>query len=502
MSRIIETRAIPNTTLVLRTIFQDGSFADRRFKKDDIVTDLRYALNGDIAKVTGRVADIKYQIYQVTRNYSDLSKIKSSFSKDVRPTSIVIDCSTEYHSNLVEIPVREILEKATEVDVARMRCFMEYSADFEIELSDETMNTFSLSEGQYVDALEYLENGGEVLSDAKIVAFRYDSELSPTHIETIIDGKIKELSILAIKSVGTVISPTKSNVPMSQILANPVDGCVYLGADTFTEPLNIVSDLVIMGAKSSIPALPVIRDVKTFANETVLTSPISVVADYNVVLDGLTLTQTAYLSLANAKSVTLRNCIITNLDPDTSKATILKTTTAVPMKVVIKNCYFGNNQITSVGKVYNAFTLNCKLEDGSEFSNNYFEENVNSNNTICIYDVVDGAHILIKNNIWEKSANGVRVGTKGDAICTVDIINNIYYSVDTLQPECAGLLLVQPYNKETTDMSQVVINIDGTQHKDEYQLYYFYTDAGTMQFTESNVPTITVDGVVEVKPEV
>ena len=91
------------------------------------------------------------------------------------------------------------------------------------------------------------------------------------------------------------------------------------------------------------------------------------------------------------------------------------------------------------------------------------------------------------------SANAVRVGTKGDANCTINLIGNSYDETDS-DPAWAGILLVQPYGKATTNMSNVKINIDKTDAKCGGQLCYLYMGSADTQLTDEQKPKIKIDG--------
>ena len=47
-----------------------------------------------------------------------------------------------------------------------------------------------------------------------------------------------------------------------------------------------------------------------------------------------------------------------------------------------------------------------------------------------------------------------------------------------------------------------MVNLKGTKHNDKLQTYYMYAGEKDMQFTESNVPTVVVDGKIEIQPAV
>lgn len=494
MARIISTKTSPLLSLVIRTHLQNNSYSDKIIRENDAVTDLRYVKDGEIKTISGRVSKINYSMKTLSRYYKNVLKIRSYFKYDVLPTTIEIDNSTENHSSVVTLPVMEIIEDSAVLNVVRMETFFTYGVNLTIALSDTTTNVITLEEGQMVTGLTYLSKSGERTIDAKVVAITYDSELNPLQLKTVSDGVVRDFDMLQIKAIESISDPVTSDSSLSSLIesGSPV---VYIGADTFTESVSVTKDTKLVGAKAGIPANTAKRDITTFEGETVLSGTVSCSADTTVTLDGVVLTEKALLSLGSAKEVTLKNCIITNLNPTAAKSFVVSTGTT-PTKLNVSGCYFGTNK--SVGGAFrNTLELNCKLTDGSVIVNNYFEDGCSGNNDICIYDVDEGAHITVENNVWERSANGIRVGTKGDAICTIDIKNNTYHATDENNPEYAGLVLIQPYGSVTTSMKNVTVNILNTTHKDNEQVYYLYSGGKDMKFTPETLPTVTLDGEVQ-----
>lgn len=187
------------------------------------------------------------------------------------------------------------------------------------------------------------------------------------------------------------------------------------------------------------------------------------------------------------------------MEADAAKSYLVKSTQPNPLKLIVENCYLGTNTANSVGNIYNGLELNCILKDGSSISNNYFAAAACTHNAINIYAVEDGATIHIDNNHFEYSGNAIRIGIKGEPTCTIACNGNSYDATDSTD-EYAGLLLVQPYGKQTTSFANCTIKIDDTVHSDSKQLYYLYAGADDMQFTNFNKPTIIIDGITEVQP--
>lgn len=269
---------------------------------------------------------------------------------------------------------------------------------------------------------------------------------------------------------------------------------------TFTGELTLNRTVNLVGYNSSIPAnsgnrcSDVIDD-----SETVIDGTINIAGENDVVLTGLTFTDNALINISNKGTLTLKNCKILSMEADAAKSYLLKSMQSNPLKLIVENCYFGTNTANSVGNIYNGLELNCTLKDGSSISNNYFAAAACTHNAINIYAVEDNATIHIDNNHFEYSGNAIRIGIKGEPTCTIVCDGNSYDATDSTD-EYAGLLLVQPYGKQTTSFANCTIKIDNTVHSDNKQLYYLYAGAGDMQFTDSNKPTVIVGGITEIEP--
>lgn len=248
----------------------------------------------------------------------------------------------------------------------------------------------------------------------------------------------------------------------------------------------------------------VIIDPYSENKETIIANKITIeniedtVAD--VTFDGFTFYKDSLIDIKCEGNITFKNCRFDLLTADKLKSFIITSSDSKPVKLVIEDCYFGTNNENEVGKIYNGLELNCILKDGSSISNNYFEKSTCTHNIINIYNVEEDATISINNNFFEYSGNAIRIGIKGEPKCTINIDGNEYNETDA-NDEYAGLVLVQPYGKETTSFANCTINITNTKHDDEKQLYYLYAGEDDMQFTEENKPVIITDEPVVEEPE-
>ena len=205
----------------------------------------------------------------------------------------------------------------------------------------------------------------------------------------------------------------------------------------------------------------------------------------NVELNGIYLSGNSTITLNNVDSFSMTNCIfrdhefITKTNPITIKS-------ETPIKININGNIFG----VESGFCYNLIECLGSLKDGSTFSGNTFEKGCCTHNIINIYKVEDNADIYIENNYCTVSKNMVRIGTIGDAKCTIHMDNNKYDETDILYP---GLFLVQPFGTQTTNMSNVTITIDDT-IKPAGIIGYYYAGTNDTQLTEDQRPIVYLEG--------
>lgn len=304
------------------------------------------------------------------------------------------------------------------------------------------------------------------------------------------DADLKRVSIASILSIGSVVENGGAITvgvggqykALSEIIASADAGSVInLQDGEFTESLDITKSLKIVGSAN-----------------TVISGKLNIVGDTSenaepvkVELSGVKLSGDAIISASNAQEVIMDGCIFEGHNL-TAKTMPVAVTTENPMKLVIENCTFGDQNNFS----YNLIDVYGKLANGSSISNNTFSNASCSHNQISLYGVEDGAVVNINNNKCARSANLVRIGFKGEPNCTVNMIGNSYDATDD-NDEWAGLFLVQPYGTQTTSFAKTTINVEKTTMSNPGgQLCYLYAGTNDTQFTDDNKPTIIVDGVV------
>ena len=501
MYRIVNSVFTPILTLNVKVVREDGTFTVKKLKVDDEVADLRYVENKTIQKVSGRVASIGYKLpkKKVKRYYTNPSKLRSYFEFDVTPNNIVIDDSEVRHSKLIDIPVKDMLEDSGVTDVDHIETWLSFAMDASVEISDGSINTFRLKEGQTLTNVTYLFNGDDVtLPEADLIAMRYDDALGLVALEMRVNGKPREVAADKLVNVGSTSDFVEPYDFKDTTIADvPNGGTLTLTAGNFSAPIALTKSITIKGAKAGTPATGSGRVTSEFVGnltgETVLSGKITSTGEVDITLDGVALTGDAVLNIGNASSLTLKNCVIKGIVAPSNRDFLIRTSNGTPTKLVIEGCVFSKFSQVTGKNIYNLFELDCKLKDGSSISNNRFQSGCCNHNDICIYGADENATITIANNVWEKSANAIRIGTKGNPTYTAIFENNEYRSTDE-DPAWAGLLLIQPYVKQTTSMLGTTIKINNTKRNDDGQLFYVYTGKNDLILDSTNAPTVFVDG--------
>lgn len=331
-----------------------------------------------------------------------------------------------------------------------------------------------------------------------------------------------------LRSIGAVVEGGKTvdieNAQPGEIAdaiskLQPGQELVLSGAGEITEDIVIPAGAVVRGANAGVSAASGYRAQNgVIEGETVISGNLTVTGS-DIVLDGVTLTGKALPRIGDAVTTlaedttvegkdvnfSLNNCRIVNLDDGSGASKqygIKPLNWNDNVKMEVTGCYFGEN----APAMYNLMELNCNLQSGSVFKNNYFAKGAFKNNAICIYQVANGAFISIENNIFEYSANAVRVGTKGNTACTIDVKNNTY--METMDPEIdeagnitsnwGGIMIIQPYGKKTESMKNVIVNLTGTKSTaTNPQLWYYYQDKATSKLEVEDRPKVYVDGQLD-----
>ena len=151
MARMFKSEQSMTLGVKFSTVFEDGSVNDHVFKIGDTVTDLRYISNGEIKKVSGRLAAIDYTVAsKITWNKNNPS---NTLINDITLTNLTIDTSTQYNASTEIVPVIEVVEWEDELDKEVSRIRIEPVVTYEIKLnySDNTSSTVSVEVGDRFD---------------------------------------------------------------------------------------------------------------------------------------------------------------------------------------------------------------------------------------------------------------------------------------------------------------------------------------------------------------
>jgi len=173
-------------------------------------------------------------------------------------------------------------------------------------------------------------------------------------------------------------------------------------------------------------------------------------------------------------------------------------------KLVFENNYFGENQVYIAGEqsgIYNFFELDCSVANGSKFNNNVFTKNA-CHNVINFYQVDDGTEqepvvIEIKNNTFEclPDSNPFRIGCKGaPQNVRFYVEGNKYVPDPETEPDYVGLFFIQPYVKQTEDLSGISIYLKDNDVGDN-PLFYYYAgknDAKLIDVDETKLPKVFI----------
>lgn len=77
-------------------------------KEGDTLTELKYMVDGSEVTTTGKVAVINFNYVRPTTTPACIHDTTSTFATAVTPTTMIVDCSTEFDSDLRVIPFASI----------------------------------------------------------------------------------------------------------------------------------------------------------------------------------------------------------------------------------------------------------------------------------------------------------------------------------------------------------------------------------------------------------
>ena len=77
-------------------------------KEGDTLTELKYMVDGSEVTTTGKITVIKVDYVRPTTTATCIHDTTSTFATAVTPTTMIVDCSTEFDSDVREIPFTSI----------------------------------------------------------------------------------------------------------------------------------------------------------------------------------------------------------------------------------------------------------------------------------------------------------------------------------------------------------------------------------------------------------
>ena len=488
----------------IQNIYNDDSFDEHIFYEGDIVTDFRFASNNEYVKMTGKIKKVNFNSkrFATRKNVSSDTQVRKIGSL----SSIVVDGSTTYESNLKGVDARSILEYQPTKEVKKVSYFPMLKVNLRVILSDESETSAILYEGMILNNVVIQSNGTDYKGNFKLVSFYHEMVGSTIKLAGMyLKGDIGDfkISFYNIKKIGTesIIIEDTSDIEDALHEALTSNKGLSIGSGEIPESLNLTSSITMNGNKMDIAANYGSRKSDEISeDETVLKGKLMFSENSDIVITGFTLTNESLIDLKGAKSVVFRNCKFTDMALANSKNYLINNSVANSegLLIQIEGCYFGTNNNTSSNNMYNLFELNSKLKDGSYVKNCYFAADVCVHNIINLYDVEDNATIYIENNHFEKSINACRVGFKGAPQNVTVILNNNVYDETDSDPNYAGLLIIQPYGTATTSLGGVTIKINKTKYTNKdnnnTQLFYVWYYPGEPEIRGELAPTVYVDG--------
>lgn len=394
--------------------------------------------------------------------------------------------------------------------------------DFTTYDSDSRKVTYTIKEGDILKDVVYAADGVTLTKTGKVTAIMTaETKSSTTYGEcacllhstflnhVTVDGFVIDSSdvydadttmifVEQLQSIGEVVSGELEvdidKLPeggLNAVLATAYPGQeVKLPAGEIKETLVIPEGVVVKGANAGTGASKGYRAQANVEGETVLAAPLTVAN--NVVIDGVTLSDTAKMNVTKSSNVVVKNTRIAGIQSSESKAMLIDGAADNEVLLQISNCYFGEN----VSNVFHVLEGNFKLQSGSYINNCYFAEATCRHNILNFYDVAENAIVTISGNVFEKSANAVRIGIKGDVACTFNLVGNTYKTTDS-DVTLAGLVAIQPYGKITTSMKDVVINLTNTVNETNVeQLFVYYQSPVDVALDVANRPKIYINGTL------
>lgn len=245
MARLINNTVSTETAIKMITHFEDNSSVEKMLRVGDEVSDLRYIQDEELYMVSGIINKIGTRITKVTSVKT--KKPTDNFAKDVAFKNMVVDSSEHYASNLVSVPITEIVEDSGTTEVTKIDFIPYPIVKMDMVYTDETTKNVELVVGDVLDEFIAIVGKKQVTGTFKIAAMYYTCPKSLPDIVglylTPIGGgdafKVDFKDVISFeKKASTVVLDDSSLKSITTALNNSEDGEVFatLGTDVTIPP--------------------------------------------------------------------------------------------------------------------------------------------------------------------------------------------------------------------------------------------------------------------------
>lgn len=224
MARKIKTTAKITKGMNLVTCFEDGNTSVYPIDPDQIVEQLRYVLNEEIAIVTGKVKSIGMTVKNPPTGNLD---------NDVTLTTLLMDASEKYNSRIVNVPINEIVEFDGEENVARMKYGPKIVVDLTMKYSNYQVNESSIEIGDTFDQVRILDPnnvGTDITGTFTIENFLYTTANNTLNVIGVVmknvdDDKVYNVKFDNILAMNELYTYDADNAEeLAEILQNVASG--------------------------------------------------------------------------------------------------------------------------------------------------------------------------------------------------------------------------------------------------------------------------------------
>lgn len=161
-SDFLKVKSIPEISTTIVITSQDGSVKTLVVKEGDTVENLTYVDSGNLHTISGVVKVIKYTVAKDNSsvNSNCIHNTVSDFAKRVSISSLTVDCSDKYHSDIRYVPVsciRDFIANGDNViDISELR----FSGDNVVSFMSNNVPVAAVWNGNVVEVIQ--NEGSEV----------------------------------------------------------------------------------------------------------------------------------------------------------------------------------------------------------------------------------------------------------------------------------------------------------------------------------------------------